>query len=60
MPVAIVDGDVDVQAFLAWAKVTVSPYQCPTRIFPFPQDVLNGGIKVSRRDLQHWLANITS
>ncbi|SKA55545.1 o-succinylbenzoate--CoA ligase [Enterovibrio nigricans] len=60
VPVAIVDGDVDVQAFLAWAKVTVSPYQCPTRIFPFPQDVLNGGIKVSRRDLQHWLANITS
>ncbi|KXF81398.1 o-succinylbenzoate--CoA ligase [Enterovibrio coralii] len=55
VPVAIIDGDIEPEAFLTWAKASVPAYQCPKRVYSFPRSLLNGGIKVSRRALMQWL-----
>ncbi len=55
VPVAIVEGDIDAAAFLAWSKSQLPAYQCPKTVFSLPTDLQSGGIKISRQTLSVWL-----
>ncbi|MDD1793008.1 o-succinylbenzoate--CoA ligase [Enterovibrio sp. ZSDZ42] len=55
IPVALVEGDTDTEAFLTWSKTRVPAYQCPKAVFPLPSHLLSGGIKISRQALSEWL-----
>ena len=57
-PVAVVECEsADVLPALAgWAKDKLAGFQQPCRWLALPESIKNGGIKISRRALQHWVA----
>ena len=55
VPVAVIQGKVDSAAFLSWAKEKLPAYQCPKWAVLFPEQGVETGIKISRRDLLAWL-----
>ncbi|MBE1274828.1 o-succinylbenzoate--CoA ligase [Enterovibrio baiacu] len=56
VPVAVVEGKVEHDAFLAWAKQQVPAYQSPQAMVLLPENVGVSGIKLSRKALTQWLA----
>ncbi|KNC93825.1 o-succinylbenzoate--CoA ligase [Trabulsiella odontotermitis] len=58
-PVAVVECEsADVLPTLAgWAKDKLAGFQQPCRWLALPEQIKNGGIKISRRALQHWVAS---
>nr|WP_283131217.1 o-succinylbenzoate--CoA ligase [Enterovibrio norvegicus] len=57
VPVAVVQGRVEHDAFLEWAKRQVPAYQCPQAVLSLPENVGVSGIKLSRNALAQWLAS---
>ncbi|MEZ8131231.1 o-succinylbenzoate--CoA ligase [Enterovibrio norvegicus] len=57
VPVAVVQGRVEHDAFLEWAKQQVPAYQCPQAVLSLPENVGVSGIKLSRNALAQWLAS---
>ncbi|WP_158174585.1 o-succinylbenzoate--CoA ligase [Grimontia hollisae] len=57
VPVAIIQGKVDEQAFLQKAKAMFPPHQVPRSVLTLPTNFGEGGIKLSRKALTEWLSN---
>ncbi|WP_312950948.1 o-succinylbenzoate--CoA ligase [Superficieibacter sp.] len=57
-PVAVVDSDVppDEQQLSRWVQDKLARYQQPVRWVALPGELHAGGIKISRRALQEWVA----
>jgi O-succinylbenzoic acid--CoA ligase len=57
-PVAVIDGDpsLSLAALLAWSQDKLANFQRPAALLPLPDELKNGGIKISRRQLQRWVA----
>ncbi|HIE2217242.1 TPA: AMP-binding protein [Serratia marcescens] len=57
-PVAVIDGDpsLSLATLLAWSQDKLANFQRPTALLPLPDELKNGGIKISRRRLQAWVA----
>ncbi len=57
-PVAVIDaeGELSLDALLAWAQDRLANFQRPVALLPLPAALKNGGIKISRRRLQQWAA----
>lgn len=54
-PAVVIQGNVDIAAFLLWAKTRLPVYQCPHWGVKFPDDWPHMGIKISRKALIAWL-----
>ncbi|MDF2184162.1 o-succinylbenzoate--CoA ligase [Grimontia hollisae] len=57
VPVAVIQGKVDEQAFLQKARVLLPPHQVPKNVLALPDGFGEGGIKLSRKVLAEWLSN---
>lgn len=57
-PVAVIDGDpsLSLAALLAWSQDKLANFQRPAALLPLPDELKNGGIKISRRQLRQWVA----
>ncbi|PCS22263.1 o-succinylbenzoate--CoA ligase [Candidatus Enterovibrio escicola] len=55
VPIAIIEGEIDSDEFLTWAKTQVLPYQCPKAVYSLPNNLSHSGIKLSRKALLDWL-----
>lgn len=57
-PVAVIDGDptLSLATLLARSQDKLANFQRPTALLPLPDELKNGGIKISRRQLQQWVA----
>ncbi len=56
-PVAVIDGDPSLSLATPLADGISSPdFQRPTALLPLPDELKNGGIKISRRQLQQCVA----
>ncbi|AHG18727.1 O-succinylbenzoic acid--CoA ligase [Chania multitudinisentens RB-25] len=57
-PVAVIDseGDLTLDALLAWADNRLANFQRPVALFALPDEMKTGGIKISRRQVWEWLA----
>ena len=57
-PVAVIDGDpsLSLATLLAWSQDKLANFQRPTALLPLPDELKNGGIKISRHRLQSWVA----
>lgn len=53
-----IDGDpaLSLGALLAWSQNQLANFQRPVALLPLPEELKNGGIKISRRQLQQWVA----
>ena len=56
-PVAVVDSDnlLSLKALLAWADEKLINFQRPVAVLQLPEQLKNGGIKISRREVQCWV-----
>ncbi|CAM3700514.1 o-succinylbenzoate--CoA ligase [Rouxiella silvae] len=56
-PVAVIDGEEGptLTELMDWARVKLAGFQRPIALFTLPEDLQRGGIKVSRRDVLHWV-----
>lgn len=57
IPVALVQGNVEPEALIAWAKDMLPAYQVPRRVLTLPNSLASGGIKLSRNALRNWLVS---
>ncbi|WP_199636218.1 o-succinylbenzoate--CoA ligase [Serratia sp. PAMC26656] len=57
-PVAVIDskGVLSLDELLTWSQGKLANFQRPTALFALPDELKAGGIKISRRLLQQWLA----
>lgn len=55
VPVALIEGAVEIPTFLHWAKSQLPNYQCPKWAITLPDTLDHGGIKLSRVKLAAWL-----
>jgi O-succinylbenzoic acid--CoA ligase len=57
-PVALIDRSAGMpfETLSQWLEGKLASFQQPVRYFDLPADIAQGGIKVSRRRLQEWLA----
>ncbi|CAI0710214.1 2-succinylbenzoate--CoA ligase [Serratia entomophila] len=57
-PVAVIDGapSLSLATLLAWSQDKLANFQRPAALLPLPDELKNGGIKISRRQLQQWAA----
>ncbi|MGB8664243.1 MAG: o-succinylbenzoate--CoA ligase [Serratia inhibens] len=57
-PVAVIDSEspLTLDALLTWSQGKLANFQRPTALFALPDELKNGGIKISRRLLQQWVA----
>ncbi|MDA0147910.1 o-succinylbenzoate--CoA ligase [Vibrio sp. LaRot3] len=60
-PVALISGEADLELndIDAWLKDKLVRFKQPDAYLKLPQHLLAGGIKLSRRDVKHWLAENT-
>lgn len=58
-PVAVIDleGDLTLDALMLWAQDRLANFQRPIAALPLPDELKNGGIKISRRRLQLWASS---
>lgn len=58
-PVAVVDleGELTLAALMLWAQDRLANFQRPIAALPLPDELKNGGIKISRRRLQLWASS---
>jgi len=56
-PVAVIDseGVVSLQTLLAWVEDKLINFQRPVAVLQLPEQLKNGGIKISRREVQQWV-----
>lgn len=56
-PVAVIEceSEVNAAALSHWAADQLARFQQPVRWLPLPEELKNGGIKISRRALQTWV-----
>ncbi|WP_333871255.1 o-succinylbenzoate--CoA ligase [Kosakonia cowanii] len=56
-PVAVIEceSEVNAAALSHWAADKLARFQQPVRWLPLPEELKNGGIKISRRALQTWV-----
>ncbi|CAI1725929.1 2-succinylbenzoate--CoA ligase [Serratia ficaria] len=61
-PVAVIDSatPLTLGALLAWSQGKLANFQRPAALFALPDELKQGGIKISRRRLQQWVAAQTS
>lgn len=57
-PVAVIDweGKLTLNELLAWAQDRLVNFQRPVALLALPDELKSGGIKISRRRLQQWVA----
>lgn len=57
-PVAVIDSEspLALDTLLVWSQGKLANFQRPTALFALPDELKNGGIKISRRLLQQWVA----
>ncbi|MEE4407428.1 MULTISPECIES: o-succinylbenzoate--CoA ligase [unclassified Serratia (in: enterobacteria)] len=57
-PVAVIDSEspLVLDALLTWSRGKLANFQRPAALFALPDELKNGGIKMSRRLLQQWVA----
>lgn len=58
-PVAVVDleGELTLAALMLWAQDRLANFQRPVAALALPDELKNGGIKISRRRLQQWASS---
>ena len=58
-PVAVVDleGELTLAALMLWAQDRLANFQRPIAALALPDELKNGGIKISRRRLQQWASS---
>ncbi|MDR7343106.1 O-succinylbenzoic acid--CoA ligase [Pantoea alhagi] len=58
-PVALLalDSDSELESIAAWASARLASFQRPIRWLRLPEELAQGGIKLSRRRLAQWLQN---
>lgn len=57
-PVAVIDSEepLSLEALLAWSQERLVNFQRPMALLAMPTELKSSGIKVSRRQLQQWVA----
>ncbi|MBF1995133.1 AMP-binding enzyme [Serratia symbiotica] len=57
-PVAVIDSErpLTLEALLNWAQERLASFQRPAALFNLPNELNKGGIKISRQQLQQWVA----
>jgi O-succinylbenzoic acid--CoA ligase len=57
-PVAVIDSKsvLSLDELLTWAQGKLANFQRPTALLALPAELKAGGIKISRRLLQQWVA----
>lgn len=57
-PVAVIDSEqpLSLEELLAWSQDRLVNFQRPMALLPMPNALKAGGIKISRRQLQQWVA----
>jgi len=55
-PVAVIEGEGSptLAELMEWARDKLASFQRPIALFRLPENLQNGGIKVSRREVMHW------
>ena len=58
-PVAVVDleGELTLEGLMLWAQDRLANFQRPIAALALPDELKNGGIKISRRRLQQWASS---
>lgn len=61
-PVAVLEGEpgLEIDLLAAWAGDRLARFQLPVQWLHLPDALKNGGIKISRQALQHWVQSVAA